>query len=76
MGQKSETEEDLVKNIQIVVRDGKLINSTITNDVANITPQVFVHGTPENEASLIAAGSGPMMKNNHRGHVQPGPSWD
>lgn len=44
-------------------------SSVMTNEETNMRPQVFVQGVPENEASLIAAGRGPMIKNIHRGQV-------
>jgi len=44
-------------------------SSAAIKDKTNIKPHVFVQGIPENEASLIAAGSVLMIKNSHRGHV-------
>lgn len=45
------------------------INSMTVKDARNIMPQTCVQGVPEKDASLMAAGRDPMIKNNQRGHV-------
>ena len=44
-------------------------SSIVIKDAPNIRPKVLVHGTSEKDASLIAAGIVPMMKNSQRGHA-------
>ena len=54
---------------ETLLRDSRVMISMTRNEAANIMPHVLVQRSPVKEASLMAAGRGPITKKSHLGQV-------
>ena len=54
---------------ETLLRDSRVMISMTRNEAANIMPHILVQRSPVKEASLMAAGRGPITKKSHLGQV-------